>query len=63
MRKLVAFLDPNGAPRAWGVAPTEATAEAEARRQLEAYCVKKAALGDADLADPTKFTKYTADCE
>lgn len=46
MRVMVMKLDPDGLPRAWGIAPTEAAAREEADRQLQIYRVKKAEVGD-----------------
>ncbi len=57
-RLLVAFLDPlSGLPRAWGVSSDRGEAEAEARRQLAAYCAKKAELhDDPAMCDPAQYT-------
>jgi hypothetical protein len=51
-------LDPDGMPRAWGIADTYKKALREANRQLEAYRAKKRALGDP-LAD-ARFTDSTS---
>jgi len=58
-RQLVMYCDPEGKPRAWGVAESEDVARAEAQRQLAAYREKKREVGDLELAD----AHYTEEVE
>lgn len=52
-RIMVQWRDPQGKPRAWGIASELSTAAAEADRQLWRYRQKKAEVGDSDLAMAT----------
>lgn len=47
---LAMYLDPDGLPRAWGVATTKVSAAQEAKRQLAIYRDKKLAVDDERLA-------------
>jgi len=57
-RVLVMFMDYTGLPRAWAAGPNRDQAEAEARRQLQAYCARKAETGDVDLSNPNRFSLH-----
>lgn len=63
MRKLIMMLDYTGAPRAWASGPPDKMDEirAVARENLDKYCAKKKALGEPDLADPSKYTELVED--
>ena len=54
-RWLAMMLDPDGLPRAWGSAKDPATAEQEARRQLNAYRTRRIADG-LDVPREEDFT-------
>jgi hypothetical protein len=57
---MVVMLDSDGAPRAWGRAPTWPAALAEAKRQLAEYVAKKRALGETISESDFKATKVLA---
>lgn len=61
MKIMVAMHDPDGMPRAWGVADVYGKALREAEKQLDAYKAKKRALGDP-LGSAT-FTAHTSTVE
>ncbi len=46
MRIMVSMLDPDGMPRAWGIAATVEEARAEAESQLAVYKARKREVGD-----------------
>lgn len=56
-RVMVSFRDPDGLPRAWAVADTEALATPEAERQLGLYRERKREEDDSYLAN-AKYTKH-----
>ncbi len=60
-RVMVMKVDPDGAPRAWAVAPTYGQALKEAERQLEIYKARKRKegdpLGDAEYTTQTEMVQ------
>lgn len=61
MKKMVMMLDYTELPRAWGAAENVDDARRAARANLDAYCAKQKAIGEINLADPTKYTERVED--